>query len=551
MEPKCPDKIFYNGIIHTMSPGNRICEAMAVSDGKITAIGTDEEILALKKTETRLYDLKKHTVIPGLTDTHTHVFRVGLSELKQEVFIPSSVEELLEYTRLKAQTLPPGEWIYFPNTYPTRLKEYRFPTLEELDNAAPNHPVYVDGAYAGQANSYALRMAGIDENTPQPPAGKIMKDKATGKPNGLLFLCGNLVKKHMKPGSHSFEDLKKGIINFQERYHRLGITSVIDGITEKEDIEAVNELYNQGSLNLRIVYTALVSSGMNASEYAEELREAVKTPSHWAKLRFLKVLLDGGILTGTAYMRRPYRDQIGVFGIDIEDFRGIVNYNSEQLVEIIATAYELGLQMTAHSIGDAATDVLLDAYETYARHHDITDRRFSIIHGDFTDRKTLERIRALNLTLLFQPAWHYRDGHILSKVLDEDVIRSFLPYRCFVGQGIMAAAGSDHMIKYDPIKSQNPYNPFIALYNMVTRKTEKGEVIGGDQTISREDALRMYTVNAAYATFDETYKGTLEAGKAADFAVLSHDYFNCPPDEIPEITSVLTVVDGKIVHNKM
>lgn len=542
------DRIFLNGKIHTMDKNCRVFNAMALSRGKIVALGSDAEILPMKGENTEVIELKGKTVIPGIIETHSHLFRAGLSELESELFIPQSVEELLNYIQKQTQSIPKSQWMYFRNTYPTRLKEYRYPTLKELDMAAPNNPVYVDGAYTGQLNSYALKLIGNDKNTSQPTIGKVMKDMA-GRPTGLVFQCRGLVKKFSLLQQYDIEDYKLAVKNIQYNYNHLGITSVIDGISDETGISAINELFREGSLNLRVIYTMLASTKEEVDEQVSNMKAKVHTPLEWGKLGFFKVMIDGGILTGTAYMRNKYQDDIGVFGIDIPEFCGVINFSSGQLTDFIDSAYRSGLIMTAHCIGDAATDVFLNAYETYCRKRDITKRRFSIIHCDFTDRITLKRIENLGLSILFQPAWHYKDGDLLSKVLGREAINSFLPYKQYVDLGISAAAGSDHMVKYDSFLSQNPYNPFLAMYNMVTRKTQAGTVIGAEHAITREEALRMYTTNAAYVTFDEKLKGSLEAGKAADFAVLSDDYFACSEENIPCITSVYTVVGGKTVYN--
>ncbi len=546
---KPTDKIFINGQIHSMDNRKNIYQAIAISGERISALGTNAEILKLKKDSTIVYDLKGKTTIPGIIDTHSHLFRVAVSELKEEVFMPTSVKELTDFIKEAVKSLPKGEWLYFRNIYPTRLKEYRFPTLSELDEAAPNNPVYADGAYAGQANSYALRLLGIEESTPNPKIGRFIRDKS-GKLTGGLFLCSDMVRKLLKPDTFSVEDYKKGILNLQHKYNQLGITSVVDGGTDEYPIKAFNDLYTEGKLTVRAVFTCNSPSIELGSSKLTKLRNAISTPEEWGKLSFYKIPLDGGILTGTAYMRTPYIDRSGVFGIDIDNFRGIIRKSAEEIVEYIDAAYNNNLQMTAHCIGSGAIDVFLDAYEIYQKKNNIKDKRFSIIHCDFTDSNTLKRIKELGLFILFQPAWHYCDGDILTQVLDNDAINTFQPYKQYIESGVDAAAGSDHMVKYDSVLSQNPYNPYLSLYNMVTRKTRAGVAIGTEHCVSRDEALSFYTSKAAAASFDEDFKGTLEVGKAADFAVLSNDYFTCAEDEIKKITSDLTVVGGKIAYCK-
>jgi len=544
-----PSSIYYNGRIHTMRDKKEMYEAMALLDEKIIALGDDDGILSLKGAGTKVYDLDNHTVIPGLIDTHTHIFRVGLSELHGEKFIPTSIGELLDHIREKVKVIEKGEWIYFRNTYPTRLKEFRFPTLKELDDAAPCNPVYIDGAHSGQANSYALRLLSIDKNTPDPNNARFIRDKQTGELTGLLLRYSNTVRKAFEIDNSDVKDIKNGFLNIQLNYHKLGITSVIDAMSNENDIKALNELYNEGKLGLRIILTGLVSSVESAEEKLDKLRALLTIPSEWGKLCFCKVMLDGGILTGTSYMRKPYQDKLGVFGIGDEGFKGIIQYNKSELKGFINIAFNTGLQMTAHCAGDGAIDTLLDAYESYNKENSLKDRRYTIIHCNFTDSNTLERIKRLNLSILFQPAWKYIDGDIVSKVVDSKTMESFLPYKKFVDKDINAAAGSDHMIKYDSMLSQNPYNPFLSLYNMVTGKTRFGTVVGSENCLSRYEALAMYTRNASYISFDENKRGSLEVGKNADFAVLSHDYFNCPEDDIMKISSITTVVDGNIVYS--
>jgi len=545
---KAPDKIFYNGRIYSMDNKNSLYEAIAIYKDKILSIGTDREILNMKAAGTELFDLKGHAAIPGIIETHSHIFSAGLSELKGEKFIPQSVKELLDYIRENVIYKRPGEIFYFSHIYPTRLKEYRFPTLKELDEAAPDNPVCIDGMYAVQVNSYALGMLGIDENTPEPAIGKFIRDTESGKLTGLLFRCGEILSNLRKSADGSIEDIVEGFKKIQFNYNKYGITSVIDGITDESYIKALNVIFNEGSLNLRISLTAKVTCANSAMQRIRSMKSLLELPSEWGRLSFLKVSVDGGILTGTAFMRKPYHDQIGMFGINNDHFRGIISYTSEELVGFIDAAFKSGLQMTAHCIGDAATDLLLDAYEMYQKKENINNRRFTILHCDFTDRETLHRIKKMNLCVLFQPAWKYMDGDILIKVLDAETMHSFLPYKQYINMQISAAAGSDHMVKYDPLLSQNPYNPFLALYNMVTGKTRFGTCIDPENCISRKEALAMYTRNAAYAAFDESCKGTLEAGKFADFAILSDDYFNCEEEKIKNICSEMTVAGGKIVY---
>jgi predicted amidohydrolase YtcJ len=540
------DMILCNGKIISCNSNSNVYQALAIKSGLIAAVGANEAVLALKGAKTQLVDLQGRAVIPGLIDTHVHTSMAALSELKGELFIPRSVKELLEFIRYKTSIIETGEWLYFRNTYPTRLEEYRFPTLEELDSAAPVNPVYLDGFYAGQANSCALNAAGIT-NSSRPIRGKLCRDES-GKLTGTLFMCGDLIKKYIPKPEYSQKDYIDAISTLHSNYSELGITSVIDGGTSLTDIEAINTMNREGHQNVRTVYTLIPKTPEAVDKSVSEYRSAVNTPAEWGKLGFLKVVLDGGILTGTSYMRKPYGKGCSVFGIDDPEFRGVISYDKEQLTNLSRKAYEHELQMTAHSIGDAATDVLLSAYIALNESMPVKGRRFSIIHGDFTDLQTLQEIKSLGVVLISQPAWHYKDGSILSRVLDGETMQTFLPYRSIDELGVHAAAGSDHMVKHDSVLAVNPYNPFIGMYNLVTRRTCKGDTVMPEQSITREKALKLYTLNGAYASFDENIKGSLEVGKLADLAVLSSDYLTCSEEEIPKIKSLMTVVGGKTVY---
>ncbi|MFO7154011.1 MAG: amidohydrolase [Caldicoprobacter oshimai] len=526
------DKVFYNGIVYSMDQKSRVAQGLAVSGNTIIAVGSNQEVLSLRGPHTQVYDLKGKAVIPGLIDTHTHLFWAAVSELDGELFIPESIEQLLEYIRVKAIQLPKGEWIYLPNTYPARLKEHRYPTIDQLDEVAPHHPVFIDGVYSGRANSCALRMAGIKEGA-----------------NASSTLSA--LRKCIKRREYDLADCKEGIKILQRRYNEMGITSVVDGASNELGIKALCQLYRQKELSLRVACTLVVSDADKVEEEAKKYSNIVDIPSEWVKLSFIKIMLDGGILTCTAFMKQGYGNAAFAFDIP-EGYRGVINYNSSQIIPFIDRAYEFGYQMSAHCIGDGALQVLLEAYRIYnEKFNDITDRRFSIIHGDFTDDAALDMIKFLKLVLLFQPAWHFKDAGFINEMLSKDVMDIFLPYSKYVEKGIHAAAGSDHMVKYDPLMSHNPYNPFCALYNMLTRRTYDGHVIGEEHCIDREQALRFYTEKAAYATFEEDKKGCLKAGKLADFVVLSKDYFECPVEDIPSINALLTVVGGKVVFDRM
>ena len=265
----------------------------------------------------------------------------------------------------------------------------------------------------------------------------------------------------------------------------------------------------------------------------------------------LKFGLDGGILTGTAYLREPWGLKAkDIFGIKDPEYRGIVNISEEQLQEAVSIGHDHGWKMTAHCTGGGAMDMLLKAYEKANRSSPINPQRFSIIHGNFYTPEAIEKCRKLGVIADCQPAWFYKDADAMKYILGPERIRNFLPLKSMLEAGIVVNGGTDHMVKFDSYSSINPYNPFLGMWTVITRQTERGTIIEPSQAITREQALKMYTINNAYGTFEEDLKGSLESGKLADLIVISKDYLTCPVDSIRTIRVKMTMVGGKIVYKQ-
>ncbi|HPJ66523.1 MAG TPA: amidohydrolase [Desulfobacteraceae bacterium] len=552
------DIVLYNGKILTVDKKFTIAQAVAINKDRIIAVGTSKQILALeKKGKTERVNLKGKTVVPGLIESHAHLQEAAESDYLEKLPTPDSVDTLLKYVAEKVKTLKEGEWIVFEKTFPTRFKELRFPTLEELNEVAPKNPIVIDGLYAGQANSYAMKIAGVDKNTPQPKVGVIVKDPATGELTGRFLRCQELILKHY-PGMRKLthEDRMDAIRKLVARYNQLGFTSVIEGLTHENGIAAYNELYNRGELGVRMTYTCAPDIVKKSKEeiinQVKAMQQLVKTPDTWGKIGHVKSFIDGGILTGTARMREPYGAKgplhKKVYGHKDSDFKGVVIFDQATYDKLAEVAYELNIPMTAHCVGDGALDVLLGAYKKVDAVHSIKGRRFAVTHGDFTPEDSLQWMADHGVVVIGQVAWLYKDGALLSQVLTERTIKTFYPFKTMERLGVVTSGGSDLMIKWDPVKAVNPYHPWLAMHTIVTRQVENDGVLVPEERISRESALRQYTINGAYVSFSEGFKGSIEVGKAADLAVLNKDYLTCPVDEIKEIYSLRTIVGGKTVH---
>jgi predicted amidohydrolase YtcJ len=336
-------------------------------------------------------------------------------------------------------------------------------------------------------------------------------------------------------------------------YNAVGITSVIERNTNVGGYRSYERLKKEGRLRVRATVTiGLGSDGTPAG--TEKVIQALPfrfgDGDDWVRVGPLKVFADGGILYGTAYMREPYgRDALRLYGLTDLEYRGAQNWSVDQLKNMIGTGHRLGWQMCSHVTGDGGVDLVLDAVEACDRRdRPIKDRRYTLIHAYFPNPAAARRAAKLGVCVDTQPAWYYKDGDALAVALGGTRLKNFIGLADWTRAGVKVAINSDHMFGLDPDRSLNPYNPFLTMYVAVTRKTETGLVIGPEQRVSREDALRMMTTHAAYLSFDEQRKGSIEVGKLGDLAVLSDDFLTCATERIKNIKVLTTVVGGKVVY---
>ena len=338
------------------------------------------------------------------------------------------------------------------------------------------------------------------------------------------------------------------------RYTEIGITSIGDRSTNVEGYRTYQKLKAQGRLPVRVTVTIGLSTDGTVAGTEKVIRALpFKTGDgdDWVRVGPLKLGVDGGTLYGTSFMREPYGPSaFALYGISDPQYRGDLRISAENLKNIIRTGHRLGWQMSSHVTGDAGVDAVLDAVEAANGDSPIAPRRYNLIHAYFPNEETAKRAARLGACVDTQPAWYYKDGDALAKALGHDRLAKFIGVRSWRQAGVKVALNSDHMQGFDPDTSLNPYNPFLAIQTAVTRKTEGGQVFGPDQRISREEALRMVTIDAAWLSFDETRKGSIEKGKLADLAILSGDYLACPEGRINALRATMTIVGGKIVYEK-
>ena len=562
------DLIVHHAKILTVDAKFTIAEALAIKGDKIIAVGDDAPILKHKDPKTKVLDLHGRNVLPGLYDSHTHPVGAATSESTEVLPYLTSLEDAFAYIRAKAKELPEGEWIVLRFAFPTRLKEARFPTREELDRAAPKHPVLYHAGPAGMANTMALNVSKITKDTPNPKNGVVVKDPVTGEPTGMLR--GNnatsLLKIRSAPtgGSGAKLSRKDAVKKLFALYNEQGITSIADRAGDRSGLDLYLDMLKAGELTVRINHSRSIGAGGSREEIARRLDElpgkdglggptgvvAGQTGKSgvWIRIGPIKFFLDGGMLNGTAFMRQPW-PKGDTYQIVEDDYRGLLFVEPEQLKVFVEECAKRKWAVTAHTAGEGAMDALIDSYEFVNRSIPIKDLRFCITHANFPSQHNLERCKTLGVCADVQPAWLYKDGATLARVLGKERIRWFQPYKSWL-KYTTVGGGSDHMLKFDSLQSTNPWNPWLGLETAVTRRLEDGQVLMADERLSREDALRMYTIHNCYLNREEKEKGTLEAGKLADLIVIDRDYLTCPERSISQTRVLMTMVGGKVVFEK-
>ncbi len=544
------DTLYFNAKVITLDAKRASADAFLVRDNRFARVGSLADVSAGLAHGTPRVDLRGRTVVPGLIDSHTHPVGAGLAEADGEVPVMTSIADVQAYVKKLATTTPVSKMIFVPKVYSTRMKERRYPTRYELDVVSGDHEVMTDNSYASVLNSKMLGKLGITRDTQQPANGKIIKD-AKGEPTGLVLGYQQLLGKLRASRQFADSERYKALKQMQQAYNRVGITSTSDRGQGPDGFRLYQQLKQRGDMTVRTTVTYMINGTGKPEDLVRQIEAMPFTSGYgddWLRVGPVKTVVDGGILIGTAFLREPYGMNTAVYGYSDPDYRGVKNVPRENLIAMARTATKLGWQMTAHTTGGGAIDALLDAYEEVNKETPIRDRRFIVTHGNFPNAEAIAKAARLGVIFDCQPQWFHFDGPALAPVFGPERSRWFVPFKSMMEAGVVVAGGSDHMIKYDPRKSINAYHPFYAMWMSITRKMADGQVLNANERITREQALRMWTINGAYMTFEEKEKGTIEAGKLADFAVLDRDFLAVPEDEIKMIEPVLTVVDGKPVY---
>ncbi|MGM4916812.1 amidohydrolase family protein [Tardiphaga sp. 813_E8_N1_3] len=535
-----PQVVLTGGKILTLDGQSTIAQALAVRDGKILAVGSDAAIKPLAGPQTRVIDLAGKSVVPGLIDTHAHFKAAGLGDYVVNLGGAKDVVGALELIKAFVAKKQPGAWITTGGWHPpSQLAEKRYLTRQELDSVSPNNPVYLRtvGHFA-MANSLALQKAGIGKSTPDPAGGSFERD-ASGDINGVLVETAIPLVENIVPPYTEDEELRQYRLA-EAALNRLGITSVVEGATSARDTQILQKLALAGDATVRVGtmfrpeppadsagWDAIMSGNGATSGFGDD----------WLKLGGIKIFYDGGMTLKTAMMREAYPDSH-------DDYHGIAQVTPERLKQLVSIANNRGWRVGVHVVGDLGVDQVLDAFEAADKEKSIKDRRFVLIHASLIRPEQMERARRVGARIDFQNAFMWDKAATVARFLGRPTADRAVPTRTLIEKMGLdnLGAGTDFPV--------NPLNPFLTMYIMVTRKDPAGQVYGASEAIGREQALRLYTSAASRYMFEETRKGTLEAGKLADLVVLSADFMTVPDDQIKDITADMTMVGGKIVFQR-
>ncbi len=548
--------ILHNGKIVTVDRKFTIAEALAIQGGRILQVGSNAEVLKTRGPRTETLDLRGQMVLPGLIDSHVHPNDACMFEFDHRVPEMENIADVLTYIKGRARVLAPGEWISVSQVFITRLREQRYPTRAELDEAAPKNPVVFATGPDASLNTLALKLSKIDKDFKVTDGGPgyIEKDARTGEPTGILRSCTRYVRSQPSGRQASETDRTERLLELFKNYNAAGLTSIIDRDASPGDIERYQRLHDKDRLTLRIGISHHVGTDGATEAIQQKIRKVAEHPlckgGPMLRIVGIKTYLDGGMLTGSAFMRQPWGVS-KIYSITDPTYRGLQFIPREKLLPIVQTTVESGLQYTAHSVGDGAVHTLLDVYEEVNRKTPIQKTRPCITHSNFMSKEAVAQMVKLGVVVDIQPAWLYLDTRTLTAQFGYDRLRYFQPLKSIFEAGGIAGGGSDHMQKIGSLRSVNPYNPFLGMATTITRKAKWYEgQLHPEEALSREQAIRFYTINNAYLMFLEDQVGSLEAGKRADLVVVDRDLLTCPVDALGETQALRTYLDGKLVYQR-
>ena len=534
------DTLFLNGNVYTVNDAQPKAEAIAIKGDRILFVGPNEEAKKYSGPGTDTIDLKGKTVVPGLTDSHCHIFRIGERLTHLNLDTARTRESFLAKVKEAAEKTTPGQWVTGRGWIETFWSPPVFPTRDDLDKVAPNNPVYLvraDG-HGAVANSAALRIAGIDTKTANPFGGEILRDKKTGQALGMLLdNAMELVASKVPPPTP--EENEKSLVLGVKRSLALGWCEIQNAGSYLPEVELMKKLYGEGKLKLRI-YNAVYGPGEAADRLLKE-GPIIDSDDHRFTTRTIKVVFDGSLGSRSAALLQPYSDA--------PETSGFLTEKEEDLRPMLKEALRRGIQVETHAIGDRANHTILDLYEEAFKavprnERKVQEPRWRVEHAQILAPSDLPRFAKLRVIASMQPSHAISDLFFAPRRLGEKRLAGAYAWQSLLKSGALIAAGSDAPVERG--------EPMIEFYAAVARKSQDGFSAPDwhpEEAVTREQALKMLTRWPAYAAFQEQEKGSIAVGKLADLTILSEDIMKIPEPDILRTRCLMTVVGGEILFD--
>jgi predicted amidohydrolase YtcJ len=526
LDSEKPELILHNGNFFTVDDRQPSAQAVAISDGRFLAIGSNSEVLNLASAGVKKIDLGGKTVLPGFIDAHCHPAISGLDMVVAVNCDLPSLAAIQAALRERAAKTPAGQWVYGSKYDDTKGAEGRMLTRADLDAAVPDHPVVVmhRGGHTNFYNSAAFRLAGVDEKTPDPPGGKFDRDAATGKFTGRVADQARTLMEKNAPDLATRENRAEGVKLISRAMARAGITSVGDALGTPDDLRAYQDARDGGELWFRVY--CLIAQPHLDKMIAAGMRTGLG--DEFVRVGACKIFADGSISERTARLSKAYQGS--------PDYFGLLMMGEEEQYEKTKQAHLAGWQIGTHANGDVAIDQTLRVYERLQKESPRRDPRFRLEHCTMVNEGLLARIKALGAIPAPFSSYVYYHGEKMH-FYGQERLKNMFALRSMIDAGIRPTQASDY--------TASPYEPMMALQSEVTRTDTKGTVWGANQRITVQEAIRVGTMNGAYASFEDKIKGSITAGKLADLVVLGRDPLREPPSSLVTIPVERTMLGGR------
>lgn len=543
------ETVFVNGNIYTMNERQPRAEAIAVKGGRIVFVGSNADAKKYQSPATKTINLNGKTVVPGLTDSHCHIFGIGEREMNLNLEGANTLEDFLARVKERVAKTEHGKWITGRGWIETFWKPPQFPTRADLDKIAPDNPVFLTRAdgHAAIANSAALRIAKIDKETPSPFGGEILRDKQTGEATGMLLdHAQEIVRKNIPQPTEA--ERREAFVVGVKRELSLGWCEIQNAGSNLDDLPPMRQVLETGQCKLRVYNAVYAPSPAGAALLHDG--PALNQYEHRFTQRTIKVVFDGALGSRGAALLEPYSDA--------PETSGYLTQKEAELQPIFEEALRKGVQIETHAIGDRANRVILDLYEKAMKavppeQRKIREPRWRVEHAQILSTPDIPRFAKLGVIASMQPSHAISDLFFAPSRLGKERLAGAYAWQSLLKSGAVVTGGSDAPVERG--------EPMIEFYAAVARKSIKGESAEAmsaealakagwhpEQAVSREQALKMFTISPAYAAFEEQDKGSIEPGRLADLTVLSKDIMKIPAPEILTTTCAMTIIGGEIVY---